>query len=107
MSDTKVELYRLGIKGILFNKQDISKDPPYTDFITHDDYRALEDDRDSWRRTSERLEEELAALRGKVGEIESSLQAIASSTSHAYMGIHDPIVGLRAKAREALERFRA
>lgn len=75
--------------------------------VTHDDYRALEDDRDSWRRTSERLEEELAALRGKVGEIESSLQAIASSTSHAYMGIHDPIVGLRAKAREALERFRA
>ena len=64
-----MDLYYIGIKGRLFNK-DMTKDVPDTDFVTHADYRALEEKYALVCKFADEKCEELAALRGKTGDMQ-------------------------------------
>ena len=76
-----------------------------TNLVTHADYRALEEDRDSWRTKYDasqeamtetqtelvRVVEELAALRGKVGELVIAAKDMSNVLTQAMLNKPIPV----------------
>ncbi|MDQ7996112.1 MAG: hypothetical protein AAGC76_09685 [Luteibacter sp.] len=103
-----MNIYRLGIKGILFNKDDISADVPNVYFITQADYKALEERseyfRKEWNKAEGeviRLDAELASLKSRVAELVEADKAYLDGD-----GDDNPDYRVIERRRLALEPFK-
>jgi hypothetical protein len=72
-----MDVYYLGLDGVLFNKGDTGKDIPDVDYVTHADYMALQQQWDAGSAEYEALAAELKALENECVELRMYRRAMA------------------------------